>query len=89
MQRQYNKCCRNKKGQGLIEYALLISIIAIAVIASLSFFGESIENYIYSIGDSVSDAKASVVDNSADNNSDHSKGKKKKDRANHGDSKNF
>lgn len=35
---------RNRTGQGLIEYMLIISLIAIALIVGLTFFGGSVTN---------------------------------------------
>jgi Flp pilus assembly pilin Flp len=31
----------NEKGQGLVEYALIIALIALALVAALMFFGEN------------------------------------------------
>lgn len=33
-----------KKGQGLIEYMLIISLVAIVVIVALTFFGWNVKN---------------------------------------------
>jgi Flp pilus assembly pilin Flp len=34
-----------KRGQGLVEYALIILFVAIAIIASLTLFGQSLRGY--------------------------------------------
>jgi len=34
----------NEKGQGLVEYALMILLIALVVILGLQFFGSSLNN---------------------------------------------
>ncbi len=40
-------------GQGLVEYALILVLIAIVAIASLAFFGSAVSGYLSSIGSSV------------------------------------
>ena len=37
---------RNEHGVSMVEYTFLISLIAVAVIASLSFFGPSVSNHL-------------------------------------------
>jgi pilus assembly protein Flp/PilA len=36
------KFYKKEQGQGMVEYALIIVLIAIAVIAAVTFFGESL-----------------------------------------------
>ena len=36
---------RNEEGQGLVEYALIIAVIAIAVIVAMVFFRDQLSNY--------------------------------------------
>jgi pilus assembly protein Flp/PilA len=43
----------NEEGQGLVEYALIIAVIAIAVIIAMIFFRESLINYFSSIGNNL------------------------------------
>jgi len=44
---------RNDEGQGLVEYALIIAIIAIAVIVSMVFFRDQLQNYFSNIGNNL------------------------------------
>jgi Flp pilus assembly pilin Flp len=36
-----------EKGQGLVEYALLLALLALAVVAALFFFGQSLIGYYW------------------------------------------
>jgi Flp pilus assembly pilin Flp len=36
------------KGQGLVEYGLIIALVALIVIAGLALFGESVISYYFS-----------------------------------------
>lgn len=38
----------HKKGQGLVEYALILVMVAIVIIAILSFIGQQVFNNLYS-----------------------------------------
>ncbi len=40
---------RNEKGQGLVEYALIIVLIALAVILALRLFGVRITDYFQTV----------------------------------------
>jgi Flp pilus assembly pilin Flp len=40
-------------GQGLIEYALILALIAISAIVALAYFGGNLSTYISSVGSSV------------------------------------
>jgi pilus assembly protein Flp/PilA len=40
-------------GQGLVEYALILVLIAIVAITSLAFFGTSVSGYLSMIGNSI------------------------------------
>ncbi len=40
-------------GQGLVEYALILVLIAIVCIAALAFFGTALSGYLSTIGNSV------------------------------------
>ncbi len=40
-------------GQGLVEYALILTLVAILAIASLAFFGTGVSGYLSMIGTSV------------------------------------
>jgi Flp pilus assembly pilin Flp len=43
----------NQAGQGLVEYALILALIAIVAIAALAFFGTALSGYLSMIGTSV------------------------------------
>jgi len=40
-------------GQGLVEYALIIAVIAIAVIIAMIFFRDQLSNYFSNIGNNL------------------------------------
>ena len=44
---------RNEDGQGLVEYALIIAVIAIAVILAMVFLREQIQNIFSNIGNNL------------------------------------
>ena len=44
---------RSEDGQGLVEYALIIAVIAIAVIIAMIFFRDSLINYFSNIGNNL------------------------------------
>ena len=44
---------RNDEGQGLVEYALIIAVIAIAVIVAMVFFRDQLSNYFSNIGNNL------------------------------------
>ena len=44
----------NQKGQGLTEYAVLLSLVAVAAIATTALFGSAIKAKIASIGGAIS-----------------------------------
>jgi pilus assembly protein Flp/PilA len=43
----------HEEGQGLVEYALIIAVIAIAVIVSMVFFRDQLSNYFSNIGNNL------------------------------------
>jgi Flp pilus assembly pilin Flp len=43
----------NARGQGLVEYALIMTLIVVVAIASLTFFGSSVSGMLTWIGTSV------------------------------------
>ena len=47
------KWLRDDDGQGLVEYALIIAVIAIAVIISMVFFRNQLTNYFSNIGNNL------------------------------------
>ena len=44
---------RDEEGQGLVEYALIIAVIAIAVIVAMIFLREQISNIFSNIGNNL------------------------------------
>ncbi|MDP9321522.1 MAG: Flp family type IVb pilin [Chloroflexota bacterium] len=44
---------RNDEGQGLVEYALIIAVIAIAVIVAMIFFRGQLQNQFSNIGNNL------------------------------------
>ena len=43
----------DERGQGLVEYALILVLIALVAIAALAFFGTAVSGYLSSIGTSI------------------------------------
>jgi Flp pilus assembly pilin Flp len=43
----------HQAGQGLVEYALILALIAIVAIGGLAFFGTALSGYLSSIGTSI------------------------------------
>lgn len=51
------KCfIKDEKGQGLVEYALIIGIIAIGLVAALAIFSESLQNLYETIKEEIEKA---------------------------------
>ena len=44
---------RDEEGQGLVEYALIIAVIAIAVIVAMVFFRGQLQNQFSNIGNNL------------------------------------
>ena len=44
---------RDEEGQGLVEYALIIAVIAIAVIVAMIFLRDQIQNIFSNIGNNL------------------------------------
>ncbi|MFQ5896109.1 MAG: Flp family type IVb pilin [Nitrospinota bacterium] len=49
---QWAQWLRGEKGQGLVEYAFLLTLVALLVILSLSLFGTNLGELLEGIGDS-------------------------------------
>ena len=52
---------REEEGQGLVEYALIIGLIAVVAIAALTASGGSISSIFGTISSKLNDAKGSVA----------------------------
>jgi pilus assembly protein Flp/PilA len=46
----------DERGASLVEYALLVALIAVVCIAAISFLGESADTQFSSVGDAVANA---------------------------------
>jgi len=44
---------KREEGQGLVEYALIIAVIAIAVIIAMVFYRDQLMNYFSNIGNNL------------------------------------
>ncbi len=44
---------RRESGQGLAEYALILALIAVVVIAAVIFLGEQIDSIMSTVGDQI------------------------------------
>ena len=51
---------REDKGQGLTEYALILALIAVAVVAAIFFLGGTIRHIFYHVGNCLNNASAST-----------------------------
>jgi len=45
---------KNEEGQGLIEYALILALVALLVIVALKFLGHTVANTYNNIGNAMS-----------------------------------
>jgi Flp pilus assembly pilin Flp len=59
MNKKNNK--NNELGQGLTEYAIILSLIAIAAIASTAFFGAAIKSKIASLAGAIAGQEVSKI----------------------------
>jgi Flp pilus assembly pilin Flp len=66
---------RRITGQGMTEYIIVVALIAIAAVASVSFFGEAVQAQFANIGEELignkGDATANVVEPKAKNLKDY------------------
>ena len=56
MKNMMNWLCNEESGQGMVEYGLILALIAIVVIAAVTAIGGSLKSKFEAIGDSVSAA---------------------------------
>lgn len=47
------KLLKNKKGASLVEYALLVALIAVVAIGAISILGRNIESKFVQVGDCI------------------------------------
>lgn len=47
---------KNEKGQGLVEYALILALVALLVIVALKFLGGTVGNAYNNVGSGISGA---------------------------------
>ncbi len=52
------RCLQKESGASMVEYALLVSLIAIALVVAVGFFGNALRNEFNDIGTSVGNANA-------------------------------
>lgn len=50
MTKLMRRLLKEEEGQGMAEYGLILALVAIAVIAALTFLGRSVENKINQVG---------------------------------------
>jgi pilus assembly protein Flp/PilA len=48
-----SRCCRSDRGASLVEYALLVALVAIACIAAVTWMGQAISNKFSSVGSGI------------------------------------
>ncbi|NLM17257.1 MAG: Flp family type IVb pilin [Candidatus Riflebacteria bacterium] len=60
-----NRFFREEEGQGLVEYALILGLIAIVAIATLSLAGDQIKNMFNKIGEVLGKTNEKVDKNAA------------------------
>ena len=53
MQNKMNDMMKGEEGQGLVEYALILVLVAIVVIGTLTILGEKADNVFSKIGASI------------------------------------
>jgi pilus assembly protein Flp/PilA len=49
-----------EKGQGLVEYALILALVAIVVIVVLSVLGDQVNTTLGAVGNTLNDANANI-----------------------------
>lgn len=54
LMKKVREFARNEEGQGLVEYVLIIALIAIVVIVALTFLGLRVGNKINAVGNALS-----------------------------------
>lgn len=48
---------KDEEGQGLVEYALIAALIAVAAIVALTFLGGTVSNKMKTIGNNIANGK--------------------------------
>jgi len=54
LMKKVREFARNEEGQGLVEYVLIIALVAIVVIAALTFLGTQVGTKINYVGNQLS-----------------------------------
>lgn len=49
----FKRLFKDEEGQGLVEYALILVLIAIVVIAALTFLGEKVDDTFQNVADTL------------------------------------
>lgn len=62
---------KKEKGQGLVEYALILVLVGIVVIASLMILGPTIGSVFSNLNNSLSGLGVGTVDDGGGDNDDH------------------
>ncbi len=81
--RQQNQLKKNIRGQGMVEYIIIVALIAVAAIAAFSFFGKTVRNQVSALAtevggteskEQIDAAKASAADAAKVANQDYNLG---------------
>lgn len=60
MMKKIGNFLKNDDGQGMVEYALILSLIAIVAIAALSFVGQETKDLFSKVGDALNSGNSSA-----------------------------
>lgn len=53
----FSNFVKDEEGQGLVEYALIAALIAVAAIVALTFLGGTVSNKMKTIGNNIANGK--------------------------------
>ena len=59
------KLFRNRKGQGLTEYIMMLALVAIAAISAVMYFSDNLRDQFENVSQEVLGVTSSVTDNTA------------------------
>lgn len=54
MEKEISRFIQKENGQGMVEYALILALIALAVVTGLGFLGEGLNNFFTHVTDELS-----------------------------------